>query len=175
MSCWPVPNPSQQSPLTSDISLACVNVYATPGSHLLLRIETSGWLVSVLRREKSDKPERKSPESFLACRASGTAKVAAKKRLEPVSLACQSVPNPLNAGFPLPSPAQYVAIWLYDFDTFSTHLSLCHWLLSWLEATIQRTQRICCSLRKVINALSRRSSLHRRHLSSFCRYQDSEN
>ena len=35
MSCWLVPNPSQQSLLTSDISLACANVYGTPGSHLL--------------------------------------------------------------------------------------------------------------------------------------------
>lgn len=66
MSCWPVPNPSQRSPLTSDISLACANVYGTPGSHLLHRIETSGGLVSVLRREKSDKPESKKPRKLVS-------------------------------------------------------------------------------------------------------------
>ncbi|MDH0623263.1 hypothetical protein N5E31_07465 [Pseudomonas chengduensis] len=98
MSCWLVPNPSQQSLLTSDISLACANVYGTPGSHLLHRIETSGWLISVLSREKSDKPEIKKPESLSAFRALGIAKVAVKKRFEPVSVACQFVPNPLNTG-----------------------------------------------------------------------------
>jgi len=120
MSCWLVPNPSQQSLLTSDISLACANVYGTPGSHLLHRIEASSWLISVLSREKSDKPEIKKPESLSAFRALGIAKVAVKKRFEPVSVACQSVPNPLNTGLPLPSPARFVAIRLYDFDTFST-------------------------------------------------------
>jgi len=75
---------------------------------------------SVLRREKSDKPERKSPESFSAFRASSIAKVAVKKRFEPVSVASQFVSNPLNTGFTLPSPARFVAIRLYDFDTFST-------------------------------------------------------
>ncbi|WFC62630.1 hypothetical protein EWH21_13180 [Pseudomonas sp. REST10] len=43
-----------------------------------------------------------------------------KKRFEPVSVACQSVPNPLNTGFAPPSPARSVAIRPYDFDTFST-------------------------------------------------------
>ena len=66
MSCWLVPNPSQQSLLTSDISLACANVYGTPGSHLLHRIEASSWLISVLSREKSDKPEIKKPRKLVS-------------------------------------------------------------------------------------------------------------
>lgn len=49
--------------------------------------------------------------------------MAAKKRLEPVSLASQSVLNPLNTGFALPSPARSVSIRLYGFDTFSTPCS----------------------------------------------------
>ncbi|HEY1027926.1 MAG TPA: hypothetical protein VGE28_09920 [Pseudomonas sp.] len=36
------------------------------------------------------------------------------------SVASQSVPNPLNTGFPRSSPARFVAIRPYDFDTFST-------------------------------------------------------
>lgn len=39
------------------------------------------------------------------------------KGIEPVSLACQSVPNPLNTGFLLPSPARFVSIRHSDFDT----------------------------------------------------------
>ncbi|WP_148281078.1 hypothetical protein [Pseudomonas aeruginosa] len=39
--------------------------------------------------------------------------------IEPVSVACQFVPNPLNTGFPLSSRARFVAIRLYNFDTFS--------------------------------------------------------
>ena len=66
---------------------------------------------------KTGTRKAKNPCRF-PCR--GFTKVAVKKRFEPVSVACQSVPNPLNTGLPLPSPARFVAIRLYDFDTFST-------------------------------------------------------
>jgi hypothetical protein len=71
-------------------------------------------------KERNKGQKAKSPENLLAFRALGIAKVAVKKRFEPVSVACQSVPNPLNTGFPFPSPARFVAIRPYDFDTFST-------------------------------------------------------
>jgi hypothetical protein len=67
--------------------------------------------------EKKRDQKSKNPCRF-PCR--GFAKVAVKKRFEPVSIASQSVPNPLITRLALSSPARFVAIWLYDFDTFST-------------------------------------------------------
>ncbi|MGE8504669.1 MAG: hypothetical protein ACN6P1_20835 [Pseudomonas sp.] len=83
------------------------------------------WKDKPVARQAYEKLEKKSqkakgPENLLVFWALGIAKVAVKKRFEPVSVACQSVPNPLNTGFPLPLPARFVAIRLYDFDTFST-------------------------------------------------------
>src|SRR5690606_23746371 len=75
---------------------------------------------AIRAKERNKNWKTKSPENFSAFRALGIAKVAVKKRFEPVSVACQSVPNPLNTGFPFPSPARFVAIRPYDFDTFST-------------------------------------------------------
>src|SRR5690606_19961894 len=70
--------------------------------------------------ERNKDWKTKSPENFSVLRALGIAKVAVKKRFEPVSVACQLVPNPLITGFPSSSSAQFVAIRPYDFDTFST-------------------------------------------------------
>jgi hypothetical protein len=77
-----------------------------------------GWVR--LEIDRRGRAKAKSPENLLAFRALGIAKVAVKKRFEPVSVACQFVSNPLVTGFRLASPAQFVAIRLYDFDTFST-------------------------------------------------------